>query len=101
MQNGITVFPVKSFALTNVSTGHAAIPHQIGYPIITVSYSSQLSTVVETNSTFLNDSSSCSLDTLELSSVQSKSADEYSFAGTIWNISAPKLFAIFCATSCV
>ncbi len=26
VQNGITVFPLKSFALTNVSTGHAAIP---------------------------------------------------------------------------
>lgn len=30
VQNGITVFPVKSFACTNVSTGHAAMPHQIG-----------------------------------------------------------------------
>ena len=28
VQNGITVFPVKSLASTNVSTGHAAIPHQ-------------------------------------------------------------------------
>ena len=28
--NGITVLPVKSFASTNVSTGHAAIPHQMG-----------------------------------------------------------------------
>ena len=37
VQNGITVFPLKSFALTNVSTGHAAIPHHIGYPINTVS----------------------------------------------------------------
>lgn len=37
VQNGITVFPLKSFALTKVSTGHAAIPHHIGYPIITVS----------------------------------------------------------------
>ena len=37
VQNGITVFPLKSFAFTNVSTGHAAIPHQIGYPINTVS----------------------------------------------------------------
>lgn len=26
VQNGITVFPLKSFAFTNVSTGHAAIP---------------------------------------------------------------------------
>ena len=30
VQNGITVFPVKSFAFTKVSTGHAAIPHHIG-----------------------------------------------------------------------
>jgi len=30
VQNGITAFPVKSFASTNPSTGHAAIPHQIG-----------------------------------------------------------------------
>ena len=30
VQNGITVFPVKSFAATKVFTGHAAIPHQIG-----------------------------------------------------------------------
>ena len=37
VQNGITVFPVKSFSFTKVSTGHAAIPHHIGYPIITVS----------------------------------------------------------------
>jgi len=27
---GITVFPVKSFASINLSTGQAAIPHQIG-----------------------------------------------------------------------
>lgn len=31
VQNGITVFPVKSFAVTNPSTDHAAICHQIGY----------------------------------------------------------------------
>lgn len=37
VQNGITVFPLKSLAFTNVSTGHAAIPHQIGYSINTVS----------------------------------------------------------------
>lgn len=30
VQNGITVFPRKLFSLTKVSTGHAAIPHQIG-----------------------------------------------------------------------
>ena len=30
VQNGITVFPLKSLALTNVFVGHAAIPHQIG-----------------------------------------------------------------------
>lgn len=30
VQNGITVFPSKLFAFTNVSTGHAAIPHHIG-----------------------------------------------------------------------
>ena len=27
VQNGITVLPVKWFSLTNVFTGHAAIPH--------------------------------------------------------------------------
>ena len=37
VQNGITVFPVKSLAFTNPSTLQAAIPHQIGYPINTVS----------------------------------------------------------------
>lgn len=37
VQNGMTVFPVKSFAVINPSTGHAAIPHQIGYPTNTVS----------------------------------------------------------------
>lgn len=31
VQNGTTVFPVKSFAAMKASTGHAAIPHQIGY----------------------------------------------------------------------
>ena len=31
VQNGITVLPVKSFTLTNPFTGHAAIPHQMGY----------------------------------------------------------------------
>ena len=31
VQNGITVLPVKSLFSTNVSTGHAAMPHQIGY----------------------------------------------------------------------
>lgn len=31
VQNGMTVFPVKSFSFTKLSTGHAAIPHQIGY----------------------------------------------------------------------
>ena len=30
VQNGMTVFPVKSFSFTKLSTGHAAIPHQIG-----------------------------------------------------------------------
>ena len=30
VQKGITVFPVKSLASTKPSTGHAAIPHQIG-----------------------------------------------------------------------
>lgn len=30
VQKGITVLLVKSFALTNVFTGQAAIPHQIG-----------------------------------------------------------------------
>lgn len=31
VQNGMTVFPVKSFSFTKLSTGHAAIPHQIFY----------------------------------------------------------------------
>lgn len=101
VQNGITVFPLKSFASTKVSTGHAAIPHQIGYPIKTVSYSSQLSTVVDTSSIFLKDSSSCSLVTLELLSVQSKSSDVYSSLASISKISAPKFSAILCATSSV
>lgn len=30
VQNGITVFPSKLFASTNVFTGQAATPHQIG-----------------------------------------------------------------------
>lgn len=30
VQNGITVFPVKSFDVINLFTGHEAIPHQIG-----------------------------------------------------------------------
>ena len=30
VQNGITVFPVKSLAFTKVLTGQAAIPHQMG-----------------------------------------------------------------------
>lgn len=30
VQNGMTLFPVKSFSFTKLSTGHAAIPHQIG-----------------------------------------------------------------------
>lgn len=29
VQKGTTVFPVKSFAFTKLSTGHAAIPHHI------------------------------------------------------------------------
>lgn len=37
VQNGITVLPLKSLALTKVFTGQATIPHQIGYPIIIVS----------------------------------------------------------------
>lgn len=37
VQNGITILPLKSLALTKVFTGQAAIPHQIGYPIIIVS----------------------------------------------------------------
>ena len=37
VQKGITVFPVKSLFSINVLTGHAAIPHQIGYPIKTLS----------------------------------------------------------------
>lgn len=31
VQKGITVLSVKSFASINPFTGHAAIPHQIGY----------------------------------------------------------------------
>lgn len=34
---GMTVLPLKSLCLTKVSTGQAAIPHQIGYPMKTVS----------------------------------------------------------------
>lgn len=30
VQNGITVFPVKSFSNTKLFTGQADIPHQIG-----------------------------------------------------------------------
>ena len=30
VQNGMTVFPAKSFAFIKPSTGHAAIPHQMG-----------------------------------------------------------------------
>lgn len=37
VQKGITVFPLKLFSLTKLSTGQAAIPHQIGQPINTVS----------------------------------------------------------------
>ena len=43
VQNGITVLPVKSLFSTKLSTGHAAMPHQIGYPINTVSYESLFS----------------------------------------------------------
>ena len=31
VQKGITVLPVKSLASTKVSTGQAAMPHQMGY----------------------------------------------------------------------
>ena len=31
VQKGITVLPVKSLFSTKESTGHAAIPHQMGY----------------------------------------------------------------------
>ena len=37
VQKGITVLPVKSLSFTKLFTGQAAIPHQIGYPIKTVS----------------------------------------------------------------
>ena len=37
VQYGITVFPLKSFNCTKPLTGHAAIPHQIGYPMKMVS----------------------------------------------------------------
>lgn len=37
VQNGMTFLPEKSFFSTNPFTGHAAIPHQIAYPINTVS----------------------------------------------------------------
>ena len=33
VQNGMTVFPVKSLSFTKLSTGHAAIPHQ-GYVLL-------------------------------------------------------------------
>lgn len=32
MQKGITVLPVKSLFFTKSLTGHAAMPHQMGYP---------------------------------------------------------------------
>ena len=60
VQNGITVFPVKSFASIKVFTGHAAIPHHTGYPTKTFSYSSNPSTVAATSSTFLRLSSAYS-----------------------------------------
>ncbi len=31
VQKGITIFPVKSLSAMNLSTGHAAMPRQIGY----------------------------------------------------------------------
>ena len=34
---GITVLPVKSLPFKNVFTGHAAEPHQMGYPMNTTS----------------------------------------------------------------
>ena len=61
VQNGITVFPAKSFVSTKLSTGHAAIPHHMGYPINTVSFTSQSSTSTDTSSTFRCSSFSCSL----------------------------------------
>lgn len=63
-------------------------PHQIGYPIKTVSEFAQLSTFVLLSFTSRKNSSLCSLITLELSSVQSKSADVYLIMGTISNRSA-------------
>lgn len=33
VQNGTTVFPVKSFTSTNPFTGHASIPHPMGIPL--------------------------------------------------------------------
>ena len=74
VQNGMTVLPVKSLASTKPSTGQAAMPHQMGYPMNTVSYWSQLSTVSATSSTSRRDSSACSWDTRLLSSVQFRSS---------------------------
>ena len=74
VQKGITVLPEKSLASTKSSTGQAAMPHQMGYPMNTVSYWSQLSTVSATSSTSRRDSSACSWDTRLLSSVQFRSS---------------------------
>ena len=60
-----------------------------------------MGTSVDTNRTSRNDSSSYSRDTLELSSVQSKSSEVYSSAGTISKISTSNFSAICSATDSV
>ena len=61
----------------------------------TVSYESQLSTVVDTSSTSLKLSSSCSLDTRLSSSVQSRSSSVYGSTGSISNRSASVILLSF------
>ena len=60
VQNGMTVLPLKSFALTKLFTGHAASPHQMGYPIYIVSYCAKFSTVSAVSLTSRFAGSSCS-----------------------------------------
>ena len=57
---GMIVFPAKSFPLTKPLTGHAAMPHQMGYPMNTTSYCAQISGTVTVNGTLRRLSSLCS-----------------------------------------
>src|SRR5699024_113650 len=74
VQNWITVLPETSSASTKPSTGQATLSHQMWYPLNTVSFWSQSSTVSATSSTSLWDSSACSWDARLLSSVQFRSS---------------------------